>query len=294
MRAAWKKCIILLGVGWATACLIISTAQAQDDAHTTAHGITESGGTAPAVVPEFNAERAFFVSQQAIGRKLSTYQLTDSTGRTVSFGDYIGQPIVISMVYTSCHHICPTLTKHLANVVAIGRDALGQDAFTVFTVGFDTAADTPQQMAMFAAQRGIQDPRWHFVSADESSIQALSAELGFLYQSSPRGFDHITQTTVIDGAGVIRNQVYGVKFDPPLLIEPLKHTLRGQVFAADTVEGWWRDIKLLCTVYDPASGRYHFDYSLIVALIMGLACLSIVAVFILRAWRSSRRLGITP
>jgi len=40
----------------------------------------------------------------------------------------------------------------------------------------------------------------------------------------------------------------------------------------------------LCTVYDPASGRYRFDYSLIIAFVLGLACLGAVAVFVVRAW----------
>ena len=87
--------------------------------------------------------------------------------------------------------------------------------------------------------------------------------------------------------------MYGINFDAPLLVEPLKHLLRGEVFRRDTVEGWWRDIKLLCTVYDPATGRYHFDYSLIVAFVIGFGCLLAVAIFIVRTWRSSRRFGLT-
>lgn len=270
----------------------ISVAGAQHSDHNADQGNRAAVDTKLAPI-EFNAERAFEVSQQAIGTKLSNHSFTDSNGQAVRFDGLLGRPVVISMIYTSCHHICPTLTSHLANVVDIGRDALGDEAFAILTVGFDAPVDTPQQMAMFAAQRGIQQPHWRFVSADEQTIAMLSKELGFLYESSPRGFDHITQTTVVDGAGIVRNQVYGVNFDAPLLVEPLKHILRGEVFKRDTVEGWWRDIKLLCTVYDPATGRYHFDYSLIVAFIMGFTCLLAVAVFIVRTWRSSRRVGLT-
>ncbi|MDJ0957221.1 MAG: SCO family protein [Arenicellales bacterium] len=265
---------------------------AQHSDHSSTQGSHTAVSAEPAAI-EFNAERAFQVSQQAIGTKLSNHLFIDSTGEAVRFNDLLGRPVVISMIYTSCHHICPTLTSHLANVADVGRDAFGDEAFSVLTVGFDAPVDTPQQMAMFAAQRGIQQPHWRFVSADDETIAALSNELGFLFEASPRGFDHITQTTVVDGGGTIRNQVYGVNFDAPLLIEPLKHILRGEVFKRDTVEGWWRDIKLLCTVYDPTTGRYHFDYSLIVLVIMGFTSLLVVAIFIVRTWRSSRRLGLT-
>ena len=270
----------------------INLVNAQHSDHNIDQGNHDAVDVRPAVI-EFNAERAFQISQQTIGTKLSNHVFTDSSGEVVRFNDFLGKPIVVSMIYTSCHHICPTLTSHLANVVDVGRDALGDEAFSVLTIGFDTTVDTPQQMAMFAAQRGIHQPNWRFVSTDEQTIETLSSELGFLYESSPKGFDHITQATVVDGSGTIRNQVYGVNFDAPLLIEPLKHILRGEVFKRDTVEGWWRDIKLLCTVYDPTTGRYHFDYSLIVLVIMGFTSLLAVAIFIVRTWRSSRRLGLT-
>ena len=50
-------------------------------------------------------------------------------------------------------------------------------------------------------------------------------------------------------------------------------------------------MKLLCTVYDPAVGRYRFDYSIFVAAGVGLLCLGAVGVFLVRAWRESERYG---
>ena len=292
MSAVSKSRVCSLAVLIGFFLVSIDLVYAQHSDHSGTQGNHAAVDSEPAAI-EFNAERAFQVSQQAIGTKLSNHLFIDSTGEAVRFNDLLGRPVVISMIYTSCHHICPTLTSHLANVVDVGRDALGDEAFAVLTIGFDTQVDTPQQMAMFAAQRGIHKPHWRFVSAGDETIAALSDELGFLFEASPRGFDHITQTTVVDGSGTVRNQIYGVNFDAPLLIEPLKYILRGKVFEMDTVEGWWRDIKLLCTVYDPTTGRYHFDYSLIVAFVMGFACLLAVAVFIIRTWRSSRRFGFT-
>ena len=239
---------------------------------------------------DFDSAAAYAASQDAIGNKLSNHLFVDSNAVAVETADFLGQPLVISMIYTSCHHICPTLTTHLSDVVDIAEEALGEGAFTVLTVGFDTEFDTPNQLAMFAAQRGIDSTRWHFLSTDAHTVKELADELGFLYRRSPRGFDHMTQTTVTDASGTITNQIYGTNFDPPLLVEALKHLMRGEVFAQSTVAGWWREIKLLCTVYDPSTGRYHFDYSLIVALIMGFACLLAVAVFIVRAWRSSHQI----
>ena len=47
-------------------------------------------------------------------------------------------------------------------------------------------------------------------------------------------------------------------------------------------------VKLVCTIYDPASGRYRFDYSLIVEIVAGALALGIAAAGILAAMRNVR------
>jgi protein SCO1/2 len=46
-------------------------------------------------------------------------------------------------------------------------------------------------------------------------------------------------------------------------------------------------VRLFCTIYDPSTGRYRFDYSIFVAMIIGILCLASIAIFIVRAWRQS-------
>ena len=56
----------------------------------------------------------------------------------------------------------------------------------------------------------------------------LANNLGFLYFASAKGFDHLMQTTVVDANGKIYRQVYGMTFDTPLLVEPLKELVLGE------------------------------------------------------------------
>ena len=58
--------------------------------------------------------------------------------------------MVLSLIYTSCYHICPTVTTNLARIVNIAREALGEDSFSVLTIGFDTPVDTPDRMREFS------------------------------------------------------------------------------------------------------------------------------------------------
>ena len=60
---------------------------------------------------------------------------------------------MISLIFTSCHHICPSTTQHLQQVVSKAQDALDDDSFAVITVGFDTANDSPERMAEFGKKQ---------------------------------------------------------------------------------------------------------------------------------------------
>ena len=243
----------------------------------------------PGAAQAYDRGAALDVSQAAIGRHLSEYRLRDIHGQAFELSQLGGKPLVISMIYTSCHHICPTITRNLATTVDIARDALGDDAFSVVTVGFDWKVDSPERMRQFAAQQGLADaPGWHFLAADGSTVDTLSDNLGFIFYASPKGFDHLAQTTVIDSDGTIYRQVYGVEMETQAFVEPLKELVFDTPRDAGFVAHWVDSFKLFCTVYDPNSGRYAFDYSIFLTIIIGVLCLGAVLIFVLREWRHAR------
>lgn len=238
----------------------------------------------------FDEKAALALSQAAIGRALSPdYRFTASDGRRVRLADYRGKPLVVSLIYTSCHYICPTTTQHLAKVVRIARAALGEDSFRVVTIGFDTLRDTPAAMREFARLQGVAIAGWDFLSADRATIEALSRDLGFQYFPSAHGFDHLIQTTVVDADGRVYRQVYGMGFETPLLVEPLKHLLYGAPATESLFAGLTNRIRLFCTVYDPATDRYRFDYSLFFGIAIGAMSLGLVSLALVREWRRARR-----
>jgi protein SCO1/2 len=248
-------------------------------------------GTANATVQEdganYDEKAALALSQAAIGQAVGNYTLLDGNGQQITLESLRGKPVIVSLIYTSCYHICPTLTTNLAKVVNIARDALGDDSFAVLTIGFDVPVDTPDRMRVFAAQRNIDIGNWHFVSADADTMQHLTNDVGFSYFSTPKGFDHMIQATVLDGEGKVYRQVYGMSPETPALVEPLKEILWGKQVAATPIESMLNNIRLFCTVYDPTTGMYRFDYSIFIGVFIGLLALGGTAWFIVRAWRKS-------
>lgn len=241
----------------------------------------------------YDADAAVARSQAAVGRPLGDLVLTDSQGQTVNLSQYRGRPLLISMVFTSCHHVCPAITQHLGFAVSSAREALGEDSFQVVTVGFDTPVDTPEAMRQFARRQDIDDPNWSFLSGSAETMQALIDNLGFVHYPSPRGFDHINQVTVVDADGVVYRQVYGAAFELPWLVEPLKQLVYNRPQPNDHLgSGLVNRIKLFCTVYDPNTGRYRFDYSLFVGMAIGaVIVLAVIALLLLEYVRSRRAKG---
>ena len=239
----------------------------------------------------FDAGAALEISQAAIGRQVGDHLLFGATGRRIQLDSFLGRPLVVSFIYTSCDHTCPIITETVADAADMAWDALGEDSFSVLTVGFDKPEDTPERMRLFARQHGVDAAQWSFATSDKKTIEAFAAELGFIYRRSAHGFDHIAQVSVIDEAGTVYRQIYGETFEAPTLVEPLKQLVYGRRADATSLTGWINGVKLFCTIYDPNAERYRFDYSLIVAFVVGFACLGGVGIFLTRAWIDSHRAG---
>lgn len=280
MNNILHACLLLLLLAGAALCQAAGTGE-----------VADAGQAAGAGPGQYDADRSLAKSQAAIGTQLEDLVFTGSNGEPVQLADFRGRPLLISLVFTSCYHVCPAITRHLANAAEAAREALGQDSFQLLTVGFDTPNDTPEAMRVFAQEQKIDDPNWAFVSADADTISHLIAAVGFDYFPSPRGFDHINQVTLVDSEGVIYRQVYGGTFELPALVEPLKELVFNRPVAqAHFAAGLVDRVMLFCTVYDPSTGRYRFDYSLFVQIAVGaLAILGVGSWLLLEALRSRRR-----
>lgn len=247
---------------------------------------------APASASEQSLEeQAVARSEAAIGGQLPALTFTDTRGGKVALQDLRGKPLLISLVYTGCTDVCPAIIENLRPAIEIGQSALGADSFTTLTIGFDTRHDTPDRMKSFARERGVDLPNWFFLSASQQTVNKLADATGFAIVPSAGGFDHMAQVSVVDANGRIYQQVRGGTFNPPAIVEPLKDLMFGQRQSLLSIEGVAERIKLFCTVYNPNTGRYYFNYSLFVGIGIGIACLLLLLTWLVREFRLSGRPG---
>jgi protein SCO1/2 len=248
------------------------------------------GFAAPAY-PAFDEAAALRASQQALGREVRDVTFLTATGGRLPLDELRGKPIVISMIYTSCAGICPATTRQLAAAVRVARGALGPSGFTVLSVGFDTARDTPEALQAFATAQRVADPRWWFVTASPEDIARLAADTGFWFAPGAGMFDHLIQITILDGRGRVVRQLYGNEFNALEFTDPLRKAALGAPLTGSSVQTLFNRVRLLCTVYDVRLGRYRVDYSLALSILIALTTLVAVVVVVARAWRGGRPRG---
>lgn len=247
--------------------------------------------TSAAADGQYDRDTALQTSQSAIGNTLGNYSFTAVDGSTVHLSDYHGQPLLVSLIFTSCHHVCPTATKNLKRAADAAGEVLGESSFRIITVGFDTESDTPEAMRTFAREQRVDTRNWQFLSASAETIEGLSKDLGFQFYVSPRGFDHLNQLSIVNRQGKLYRQVYGVRFELPWLMEPLKQLVLNRPESAGRPLAAFIDrVRLFCTVYNPATGRYEIDNSLFFQIAAGLTVVLSIALYLFREARRARRL----
>lgn len=247
----------------------------------------------PAIAPaqqKLDSEIAFDESQAAIGGQTGDHILTDHNGAPLALADLRGRPLVVSLVFTSCATVCPLTTENLREQILRARQTLGDDSFAVLTFGFDASGDTPEQLAGFAGTHKLKGvPDWYVASADADTTAALLNDLGFSFRAAAGGFDHVTQTTVLDAEGRVYRQIYGENFPLPVLVQPLKELVLGTETLSIDPKDLWNRISFLCTVYNPLTGAYRFDYGIFFGIFFGALSLIVTGLIILRLWLQRRR-----
>jgi protein SCO1 len=237
----------------------------------------------------FDRKEALKISKRALGRKLADYEFTTADGQAFRLSELSGKPYLVNFIYTSCMQTCPMIVENLERSVKVARDALGDDSFKVITIGFDTKNDTPTRMKSYSGAHRVGNDNWILLSASEETILSITDALGFYFVKAPHGFDHLAQTTVVDEVGIVYRQIYGVALKAPTVVEPLKQLVFGRKTGYTSFSGLKNQVKLFCTIYDPNTGHYKFDFSFIISIVIGLAILSSFAVIFVRTWISMKK-----
>jgi protein SCO1/2 len=255
-------------------------------------GIAHAAASTEVAEGVLDRAAALRISQAAIGKEPANYTLLDRRGKPVRLSDYRGKPLLVSFIFTGCFQVCPTNPRSLHEAVQELGKLVGLDKFNVVSIGFNQHFDSPEAMRAFAAQNSVSTSNWEFLSPHRSIVEALTRDFGFSYVANAAGFDHVLEVTVLDGQGRIYSQVYGESLSPNLLGEPVRQLLRGAPMPQSlSLDDLIDRVRILCTVYDPKTGQYRYNYSLFLEIAGGAIFFLSMFWFLGGEWLQHRRKG---
>jgi protein SCO1/2 len=183
--------------------------------------------------------------------------LRDEEGRGVQLGDYFGKrPVVLVFAYYNCPMLCTLAINGLSSALNVLSLNPGVD-FEIVTISIDprdtpTTAAAKKTMYLDRYKRSGAAAGWHFLTADQPSIDRLTRAAGFRYawDAETRQFAHPTGIIVLTPDGRMARYLFGIEYGP--------HDLRLAIVEASAgrVGSPVDSLLLYCYHYDPMTGRY--------------------------------------
>lgn len=206
----------------------------------------------------------------------------DDDGRPVHLGAFFDRkPVVLVLGYYHCPNLCSTLMDGVLESLADVR--LPPHAYRVVGVSIDPtenaeiAARKKSSYASLVARAGGD---LHLLTGAQPQIDHLTKKAGFqyAYDASLGQYAHPAGFLIATPQGRISHYFMGVRFDPRDLRLAIIDASSGRI--GSPVDR----LLLLCSHYDPATGRYSMEAMNVVRA----ACLAVLAALGVWIWRARR------
>ena len=152
---------------------------------------------------------------------LRSIDLTDQSGRRVNLASLKGKPVMVDFIYTTCPGECLMLTQKMARVASRTRGDL-----TIVSITVDPEHDGPAQLAAYAKDRGIDDPRWLFLTGAPANIDRVLNDFQLRRKRAPDGsIEHITGVFMLGPDGHEVREYDGRAVKASTIVDDVEHLL---------------------------------------------------------------------
>ncbi len=198
---------------------------------------------------------------------------------TVTLGQLIDKPTILSFVYFDCPGLCSPLLDGVGDVVRKSDMVLGKD-YQVITISFNFR-DTPEKakekkqrfVEKYSADNG---DGWIFLTTDSSTIYQITHAAGFITKAVGFDFVHPSAIIAISPKGKITRYLYGITFLPMDVKLSIAEANEGK--ARPTIQ----KILLMCYSYDQDNQKFGLDVTKIIGTIIAFFLLLFVVVYLVK------------
>ncbi len=213
----------------------------------------------------------------------------DENGQDVVLGDYFGErPVILALVYYECPMLCTLVLNGVTTSLSLLEFNPG-DEFEVVVVTIDPG-ETPELAA--AKKRNILEEYgrpetaegWHFLTGQETSIDALAEAIGFryVYDEESGEYAHAAGIMVATPTGKLARYFYGIDYPPRDVRFALMEA------AENRIGSLANQMLLFCYKYDPATGTYGAATFFLLRVGASLTILGLVTGILLMRRRERR------
>ncbi len=229
--------------------------------------------------------------EEKLGNSLDmNLKFKDEKGDVVTLGSFYDgkHPVMISPVYFSCPGLCNFHLNGLTEGLK-GLEWNPGEKFQVLAVSFDArensvlaAAKKKSYMDIYSRPRA--EMGWHFLTADQATIDQLTSSVGFKFKwnEKDKEWSHASAAVVTTPKGVISRYLGGIMFEPTDLKLALNEATDGKI--GNFVDGFL----LFCFHYDPQANKYSLAAFNLVRL-GGVAIILILMLWLLPFWFRNRK-----
>lgn len=149
--------------------------------------------------------------------------LLDQNGDSLRLGDYSGQRLVLTFIYTRCPlpEYCPLMSKRFATLQPDLRTEYGTNA-QLLSLSFDPAHDTPPVLRDYAARYTDRLDTWTFATGDSASIQRATNLFGVSPERDGDEIVHNLTTAVIAPDGTVHRLFRGQDWTPKDVLQAVE------------------------------------------------------------------------
>lgn len=181
----------------------------------------------------------------------------DEDGTPITLKDAFvpNRPFLLAPVYYTCPNLCNLTLTGVTTLLQEIKLKLGSD-FTVIAYSIkpeetaDLAAKKRQNYLNELGPISGDIAAWRFLTGPESSVKALSEQIGFKYLRQEDDFAHAAAVIVVTPTGLVSKYLFGVVYDPLETRKVLVDASEGRIGTLG------EKIFLYCFRYDHLTGKY--------------------------------------
>ena len=251
----------------------------------------------------FVIQGAFALKEMETPQQLKEVGITERLGEQIdlnqTFTDHMGMertlshytrgdvPLLLTLNYFSCDHICDRQLEELAKALKTFNWGKPGEKFRIVTISVDPNDDQESAMMkrmMMLKTVGRKDVEWHFLTtSNEANVKSLAQSLGYFYKYDPETAEYIHHAAsfYLSPKGKISRYLYGLEYNVRDMRFAFIDATNGRI--GTTLE----KIFLSCFYYDHTQGKYG-PYAFGIMRVGGSLTVLIIALWLSLQWRREK------